>query len=69
MSTSITKINGLRLKGKCWSSFVVGKAVSLKPQTIVEGLNIAEDVPQVAQLRYLQETSEDDSSYRSAIVD
>ncbi|KAM1417753.1 hypothetical protein EV1_020904 [Malus domestica] len=39
MSTSITKINGLRLKGKCWSSFVVGKAVSLKPQTIVEGVS------------------------------
>ncbi|XP_068305660.1 cysteine synthase-like [Pyrus communis] len=46
-STSITKINGLRLKGKSWSSSVVCKAVSVKPQTAVEGLNIAEDVTQL----------------------
>ncbi|CAN6579960.1 unnamed protein product [Malus baccata var. baccata] len=46
-STRITKINGLRLKGKSWSSSVVCKAVSVKPQTAVEGLNIAEDVTQL----------------------
>ncbi|TQD93585.1 hypothetical protein C1H46_020793 [Malus baccata] len=43
-STSLTKINGLRLKDKCWSSFVVCKAVCVKPQTTIEGLNIAEDI-------------------------
>ncbi|KAM2668852.1 hypothetical protein EV2_020395 [Malus domestica] len=68
-SIGITKINGLRLKGKCWSSSVVCKVVCVKPQTTVEGLNIAEDITQVAQLRYLQKTSEDTSSCRSVVMD